>query len=87
MVEDVSIDTHHACWIIMVAMDGEYRQANIEVRVLIVDMPKFVLEVDSLITDNLELDWTVIEAVSSQNFYGPHKGGTRRLIFMEQITS
>jgi hypothetical protein len=48
MVEDVSIDTHHACWIIMVAMDGEYRQANIEVRVLIVDMPKSTLPHDSV---------------------------------------
>ncbi len=48
MVEDVSIDTHHTSWIIMVAMDGEYRQTNIEVRVLIVDMPKSTLPHDSV---------------------------------------
>ena len=63
----------HSCRIIMVAMDGEHRQADVDVLVLKIRSTKQVLQAGCVITDHLELHRPVVEAAPPQDLDRPHQ--------------
>mmetsp|Transcript_2005 Transcript_2005/g.4482 ORF Transcript_2005/g.4482 Transcript_2005/m.4482 type:complete len:236 (+) Transcript_2005:1139-1846(+) len=71
--------------VVVVAVDGEDRQLDVVVRVLVVHLAVLAMKVRRLVTDDLELDLPIPQAVVAQHLHAPLQGLARWLVVVEEV--
>ena len=69
----------------MVAMNRKYRNSNIDIRILVIDMSTSALKCLTSITQDLEFAWLLSVAIVPQTFYDLIHCFSGRLVVVEQV--